>query len=126
MQNHLAAAAKNQIERRYHYWLRRITQTHRRALESSPHQVEFFPVFLLRPHQHQHDVGAHAEVCPLISYYQANEILFNFGKRLLQHLQGVAANRIHLRMKLQARDAVANVDQRGARIFLDDAGAILN
>src|SRR5262245_38566028 len=112
MQHHFAAAAEHHLKWRHHYRLRRVAQAHDGALEESTDQVELFPVFVLRFHQHQHDVRAHTEVWALVTNYQANEILFHFAEGKLQHLESVATDGVHLRMKLQARDSITKVDQR--------------
>ena len=65
-------------------------------------------------------------VLTLITDYQTNEVLFHFSQRSLQHLQRVAADGIHLRMKLQTSHSVANIDQRCSRVLLDNIGAILD
>src|SRR5204863_6452568 len=103
----------------------RIAQAHGRGLENARHHLELFPVLFLRLHQHQHDVCADAEVWSLISDHEAEKILIDFAERKLQHLQRVAADGIHLRMKLETSDTVAEIDQRSTRILLDHAAAIL-
>ena len=58
VQNHFTAAAKDHLVRRDDDWLRRVSQTHDRRLKVAADQIELFPVFVLRFHQHQHQVRA--------------------------------------------------------------------
>src|SRR4029077_4167632 len=39
----------------------------------------------------------------------------------VNHLERVAADRVHLRMELETDDAVAQIDEARARVALDDA-----
>src|SRR6185436_73760 len=116
MDHHFTTAAEDHLERRDHDGLRRVAQTHRRVLKNAAHHVELFPVFLLRFHQHQHDVCADAEVHALVADDESDEVFLDFAECKLQHLKRVAANGVHLRVKLETRDTVANVDQRGAGV----------
>ncbi len=79
-------------------------------LKEAPNHVEFFPVFVLRFHQHQHQVRADGKILALIAQHEPDEILLNFIERNLQHLERVAANRVHLRMEFETRDAVTEID----------------
>ena len=91
-------------------------------MKEPANHVELFPVFVLRFHQHQHQVRADGKVLTLVADDQADKILLDFVERNLQHLQRVAAYRIHFRMKLETGDAVAEIDQRRTRILPDDCG----
>ncbi len=119
MQDHLASATKHHIERSNDNRLGRVTKTHRGVLEDARHHIEIFPVFVLGFHEHQHDVGAHTEVRSLIADHQADKILFHFADGKLQHLQRIAADCVHLRVKLEAGNSVADVHKRCAGVFLD-------
>ena len=46
-------------------------------------------------------------------------------ERLRDHLHDVAAQRVHLGVELDAADAVADVDQRCARVLLDHEAGFL-
>ena len=66
------------------------------------------------------------EISALVADDETCEILFDLVDREVHHLNRVAADRVHLRMKLETRNAVAEIDQRRTRICLDDAGAFLD
>ncbi len=62
----------------------------------------------------------------LIAHDESDKILFNFRKRILQHLKRVAADSVHLRVKLETRNTVADIDQRSTRVFLDNVFLIFD
>ncbi len=124
MQHHFTPTAKDQLKRRHHDRLRRIAQAHHRLLKETANHVQLFPVLILRFHQHEHQVRAHRKVLALIADYQSQEILFDFGQRYLQHLERVAPDRVHLRMKLETGHTIAQINQRGAGVISNDACAI--
>src|SRR5687767_14972736 len=126
VQHHLTTATEDHLKRRDDDRLRRVTQTHRRLLENSRHHVELVPVLFLCFHQHQHDVGADAEVWSLVSDDETDEVFVNFGERKLQHLERVAADGVHLRVKLETRNTITDVEQRRAGVFLDYTRAIFD
>ena len=94
-------------------------------MKDAHHHVQLFPVLLLSLHQHQHQIRADAEVLSLIANHQTNEILFNFRQRLLDHLQRVTADGIHLGMELEARDAIAQIHEACARIAAHDLAGLV-
>ena len=55
---------------------------------------------------------------------ERREIAFRFANTRLQHLNGVAADNVHLRVELDAENTVAEIHQAGTSIPLDDAGTL--
>ena len=107
-------------------------EQHRRPGSIIASNTSGIPIHLLAEgrsddfHQHQHDVRADAEVRALIAHHEPDEILFNFRERKLQHLKCVAADRVHLGVKLETRHAIADIDQRRTCVFLDDVFLIFD
>src|SRR3712207_9554207 len=54
------------------------------------------------------------------------DVSLYFRQGRLHHRERVAADGVHLRVELKARDAVAQVDQRRASVLLDYAGSFFN
>ena len=60
---------------------------------------------------------------PVVADDEGGEVRGGFLHAGLQHLDRVAADRVHLRVELDAQHAVAEVHQAGARVLADDAAA---
>ena len=88
---------------------------------AADHQVHFVPVALLRLEQQQHQVGAGGEVRRVVADDQRREVLRGFLHAGVQHLDRVAADRVHLRVELDLQHAVAHVDQARAGVLPYDA-----
>ena len=125
VQRNLGAAAERQAGGRRDDRHRAVTQRHGRLLERADHHVDLVPVAFLRLEQHQHQVGAGGEVGRVVADDQRLAALGGFLDAGLQHLDGVAADRIHLRMELDGDDAVAEIDEARTGVLLDDAALFL-
>ncbi len=69
---------------------------------------------------------APAEKClALIADHHGVEIGFEFGETRAHHEHDVVAHRVHLAVELAAKDAIAEIDQRRARILLHHAARAL-
>src|SRR5688572_15235347 len=120
----LAAAAERQAIRRRYDWLRRISKAHDRLLQSSDHHVDVIPLLLLRGEQEHHQVGTGRKIATLIADDESFEILIYFVDRKVHHLNSVTADRVHLRMKLETRDTIPEIEQGSSGIRFDDAGPL--
>ena len=100
VQRDLATAPEREAGGRDDDRNRGIPQCHRRLLERPDHQVELVPVLFLRFEQHEHQVRAGGEVQPLVADDQRGEVAFRLANACLQHLDRVAADRVHLRVEL--------------------------
>ena len=86
--------------------------------------MQFVPLLLLRRHQHQHQIGAHGKVHGLVGDDHRVKIRIESLQSFVQHRDQVRADGVHLRVKLAAHHAVAEVDQAGAGIPLDLAARL--
>ena len=125
MQRNFGPAAERQPAGRGHDRHGAVTQCHGRLLERANHHVDLVPVAFLRFEQHEHQVGAGRKVRRVVADHQRLAALRRFLHAGLQHLDGVAADGVHLRMELDGDDAVAQVDEAGAGVLLDDAALLL-
>ena len=121
MQDDLAATAEREARRRHHHRHVRVPQPHRRALERADHQIDFVPVAFLRLEQEQHQVRAGGEVQPVVADDERREVVSSLLDGAAEHVDGVAADGVHLRMELDAEHAVAEIDEAGAGVLPDDA-----
>ena len=86
---------------------------------------ELFPLFFLGGQQHQHQVGADAEVFALVGDDHGVEVFGGLVDAGADHGDLVVAERVHFAVELDAKDAVADVDQRCAAVLLHHpAGAL--
>ena len=99
-------------------------QRHVRLLKRAHHRVDVLPVAFLRLEKKQHQIGTRREVLGFVADDERREIAFRLANARLQHLNGVAADNVHLRVELDAENTVAEIHQAGARILLDDAGTL--
>ena len=96
MQCKFAASAECHLERRNDDGLCGIAQAHGSVLEGADGHVYVLPILFLRFQKQQHQVGANREIDTLVSDDHSYEILFDLGKRLFHHLDGVGADGVHL------------------------------
>ena len=121
----LAAAAERHPRGSNDHGYIRVSQRHRRVLERAHHQVHFVPVLLLRFEEQQHDVRAGGEVLAFVADDERGKIRRGLFQPGVQHLDSVAADRVHLRVEFDAQHAVAEIDKAGARVLPDDTRAVL-
>ena len=102
----------------------------RRALERADHQVDFVPVALLRLEQEQHQVRAGREEVGLGADDERREVPRRLVDAGEDHLDRVAADRVQLRVELDAEHAVAEIDEARAGVLSsrrrDAARAVLS
>jgi hypothetical protein len=55
---------------------------------------------------------------------ERREVLRRLADAGLQHLHGVGADGVHLRVELHAQHAVAEIDEAGAGVRLDDGRSV--
>ena len=120
MEHELATAAEGETGRRDHHRNRRIPQPDHRALETADHQVYFVPVAFLRLKQHQHEVGAGAEIDGVVADHQPREPFGGLGHPAPQHLHGVAADGVQLRMELDDEHVVPDIDETRPGVSFHD------
>ena len=125
VQRNFRAAAERQAGRRGDDRNGAVAQRHGRLLERADHHVELVPVAFLRLEQDEHQVRAGGEIRRVVADDQRLAALGGFLHAGLQHLDGVAADGVHLRMELDRDDAVAKVDEARAGVLLDDAALFL-
>ena len=119
MQHDFAAPAKRHPERRDHDRYFRIPQTDGRLLKRSNHRIDVFPVALLRLEEQQHQIGADGEVLPFGGDHQRREVIARFAHAALQHVECIAADRIHFRVQRYGEHVITEIDEAGARIRRD-------
>ena len=115
----LASAAERQCCRRGNHRNLSKSQRHRGALKCADHQVDLFPVALLRLEQQEHQVGAGGKIRCIVSDDERAETRCCLLDAGLEHLDGVPADRVHLRVELDAEDIVAEVDEARASVGAD-------
>ena len=101
------------------------TQRHVRVLKCPDHEIDFVPVPLLRLEEKQHQVRADGKIGRLVADDERTEVLRRFLQPRVHHLDGVAADRVHLRVEFEREHAVADVDQARAGITAHDLLSIL-
>jgi len=120
MQRRLAAAAERHPEGCGDNRPGRVLDGHVDALEGSHGKINFIPVAFLGGDEQEHEVGADGEVRRLVPDDQPAEIFFQLFKTGVQNMNNVRADGVHLGVILDARHPIAQVDQTGAGIALDD------
>ncbi len=125
MQVDLAPAAQRHAERRAHDRLFRVLDAHVRLLHLAHHFVEHFPVAHLAGHENQAQVRAQTEVLVMARDDHAFEVLLDLVHAVRHHRDHVIVDRVHLGVDLEARDAIAEVDQRGPEGVLHDPSLLL-
>ena len=126
MERDFAAAAQRHAERRRHHRHRSVLDGHVGLLERIYRGVQLVPIAFLRGQQHQHQVGAHTEILALVGNDHRLKITRGFFDPRANQSHLIAADGVHLAVKLQAHDAVADVDERRPRIPLHHAARALD
>ncbi len=95
----------------------------RHALELADGEVDVVPLFFLHAHEQQHEVGADGKIRGVVGDDEGVEVVAGAAgfQGLNDQADDVGAQRVHLAVELDAGYAIAEIDQRGAGIFLDDA-----
>jgi hypothetical protein len=86
-------------------------------------EVDIVPLFFLHRHEKKHEIRAHGKICGVVAHDECVEVVARAAwlQGLSDETQNVAAQRVHLRVELDAADAVAQIDQRRPCIFLHHA-----
>ena len=126
VQADLAAAAQGEAERRRHHRHLGVLQGHVRVLELADGETKLVPLPLLRGEKDEHEVGAHGEVRSLVADDEGVEARLRFLDRGLEHDEGVLPQRVHLGVELHEGTAVAQVQERRARVLLAQASLFLD
>ena len=87
--------------------------------------MQLIPLLLLSADQQDHEVCSNRKINGLIGNDHRVEISVEALQTLVEHGDQVRSNGVHLGVKLAADDAVAEVDEAGARIAFDLAARIL-
>jgi hypothetical protein len=74
--------------------------------------------------QEQHQVRARGKIRRVVADHERREVRGGFLYAGVDHLDLIAAERVHLGVELEGQDAVAQVDQAGAGVFAHDLLAI--
>ncbi|EKD39983.1 MAG: hypothetical protein ACD_75C00218G0001 [uncultured bacterium] len=125
MEAELGPAAQGHAKGRGNHRHLGVFDRHGRLLEGLHHHGDIVVGAFGKRHGHHHQVGTDREIHALVANHQADTLLFRPLDRLVGHRQDVAADRVHLRMELETEDAVAQVDNRTAGVFLDDFAGLL-
>ena len=125
VQDDLAAPANCQTGGRDNDRHVRVAQRHRGLLEGTDHQIDLVPILFLCFEQDEHQVCAGGEVNAVVAHDQRREVLRRFADAFLQHLDRVAADRVHLRMELDRQHAVAEIDEARPGILPHDGRPLL-
>ena len=83
-------------------------------LEAAYDPLQVIPLALLRHEQHQHEIGADAEILAVVGDDHRLEIPRRLLDAGVDHGHRVVADRVHLAVELQAEHAVSQIDQRSA------------
>ncbi len=124
VQDDFAAAAQRHALRRNDDGARRILQRQVDVLELPHGHVDLVPLLLLRRHEQQHQVGADGKIRRLVGHHHCFKVRPQALDAGVQHGHQVAADGVHLGVKLAAQHAVAQVDEAGAGVALDFLRAI--
>src|SRR5262249_54484288 len=89
-------------------------------LEITYHRINLLPVLLLRLQKNQHEIGSDGEILSLVSDDQSEKALVTHPESLMNHLNGICADAVHLRVKFHAHHSVTKINQAGPGIPLDD------
>ena len=79
------------------------------ALKAANHHVDLFPVAFLGLEQQEHEICAHREILALGRDDHRGKVRGRLSDTALQHVEGVAADGIHLGMERNGQDAVATL-----------------
>ena len=114
VQRNFRAAAEGQAEGRDDDRPRAELDGLRHLLEGADVHLDLVPLFVLRGEQKLHEICAGGEVRGVVGDDEAAEVTDSVavGAQILTHeVHDVAAEGIHLGVKLDACDAVADVDE---------------
>ena len=96
----------------------------RHSLKGTNSEIDLVPLALLRGEQQLHQVRADGEVRRIAGDDEAPKIAHRFAvglERLGDQADDIVADGVFLRVKLDAGDAIADVDQRGPRLLPHDS-----
>src|SRR5271165_7200079 len=127
MKGDLGAAAEAHPKGRDDDGLERELDGLRHVLELTYGYVNFVPLLLLNAHQQHHEVRADGEVAGIIGDNEGVEVVACATglEGLRDERDDVAAERVHLGVKFDTADAVADIDERRARVLLDYSVGLL-
>jgi len=125
MHGHFAAAAEGKTRRRGDHRFGKVLHPHVRVLQSLDRRLKQIPVSLQDAQQNHEDIRPGREVRSVIPDHHSREVLLHDVARFRDHLDHAVIHGVHLRMKLQAGDAVPDVDQRRAFVLLDELVLVL-
>jgi len=94
-------------------------------LKRADRHIDVVPVLFLRFEEEEHQIGARGEVESIVADNERNEVARCLEKAGLQHLNRVVAHDVHLRVELDAKDAVSEIHEAGARVPFHDGGSFL-
>ena len=81
--------------------------------------MQVVPHAPLGSHDRQEEVGARGEVLSLAADHQTFEIKDGAIQSFVEHAKHIGIEGVHLGMELDTSHAVAQVNQRGAQVLLD-------
>jgi len=127
MKGDLRAAPEAHAEGRDDHGLKRELDGLGHVLELADGHVDLVPLLFLNAHEQHHDVGADGEVGGVVGDDEGVEVIASAAglEGLGDEGDDVATERVHLGVELDAADAVAEVDERGARVLLDHSVGFL-
>ena len=123
MQANLRAAAEREAKRRNHHRARTELDGRGHLLEAVNDGGQFFPLAFLGQQQKLHQVGADREIVTIAGDDEAGKIADRIGGWVENggdEGKHVAADGVLERVKLDAGDGVAKIDQRCACVGADD------
>src|SRR5690606_20219205 len=119
MHRKLTTTAQRKIERRGYDRDGRVPQPHGGILESLYRHVQLIVILLHGHHENHTDIRAGGEVGSIVTDDQSAEVLFCQIDGLMQPLDDIAPYRIHLRVELRIKDAIAEVGNRKPAVLPD-------
>ncbi|MBV6465324.1 MAG: hypothetical protein PGMFKBFP_00600 [Anaerolineales bacterium] len=119
MHGDLAAAAQRQSRGSHDDGLREVAHPHVHVLQAAHSPVERVPHALLRRDDDHEQIRARAEVVRFVADHESVEVLFHAVERLADDVRNVLVEGVHLGVELHQRRAVADVEERRARVVGD-------
>ena len=128
MQRKSCPSANREPERRNHHRLGRKLYSLSHALKLSDSEIHIIPFFFLHRHEQQHQICADRKVLRIVGDHECVEVVARPGRLecLSDQRNDVAAQRIHLGVKLDTRHAIPNIDQRRPGVFLHNSVRLLS
>ena len=115
-----AAAAQRQPGRRGHHRLVEVAHPHVQILKRLHRGFQLLPHALLSGQHHREQVGARAEVVGVAADDNAFVLARIYQiKRLVEHVENVLVQGVHLGVKFHINHAVAQVNDSRARVFVN-------